>query len=157
MWPTEKGALYSVIIVDVNIERVLPKGFFHWAVINIPGNRIEDGNEVRNCKFFTFICTLQVMEYVPPFHFKLNEDGSLVKDPKESASPMLVLVFKQVRPWKLSKSKKIITLVVNRKVASGQRKPTLAATPRSLRECSTTGSWLRNTTLKWSPATSSRF
>ena len=107
MWPTEKGALYSVIIVDVNIERVLPKGFFHWAVINIPGNRIEDGNEVRNCKFFTFICrrailvncpifTLKVMEYVPPFHFKLNEDGSLVKDPKESASPMLVLVFKQV-------------------------------------------------------------
>jgi len=81
VWPTEKGALYSVIIVDVNIERVLPKGFFHWAVINIPGNRIEDGNEV--------------MEYVPPFHFKLNEDGSLVKDPKESASPMLVLVFKQ--------------------------------------------------------------
>ena len=47
MWPTEKGALYSVIIVDVNIERVLPKGYFHWAVINIPGNRIEDGNEVR--------------------------------------------------------------------------------------------------------------
>jgi len=81
VWPTEKGALYSVIIVDVNIERVLPKGFFHWAVINIPGNRIEDGNEV--------------MEYVPPFHFKLNEDGSLVKDPQESASPMLVLVFKQ--------------------------------------------------------------
>merc|ERR1712012_1270526 len=81
VWPTEKGALYSVIIVDVNIERVLPKGFFHWAVINIPGNRIDDGNEV--------------MEYVPPFHFKLNEDGSLVKDPKESASPMLVLVFKQ--------------------------------------------------------------
>merc|ERR1719210_58556 len=75
VWPTEKGALYSVIIVDVNIERVLPKGFFHWAVINIPGNR--------------------VMEYVPPFHFKLNEDGSLVKDPQESASPMLVLVFKQ--------------------------------------------------------------
>merc|ERR1711963_1126355 len=26
VWPTEKGALYSVIIVDVNIERVLPKG-----------------------------------------------------------------------------------------------------------------------------------
>ena len=46
VWPTEKGALYSVIIVDVNIERVLPKGYFHWAVINIPGNRIEDGNEV---------------------------------------------------------------------------------------------------------------
>ena len=90
-----------MIIVDVNIERVLPKGFFHWAVINIPGNRIEDGNEVRNCKFFTFICTLKVMEYVPPFHFKLNEDGSLVKDPQESASPMLVLVFKQVTPWKL--------------------------------------------------------
>ena len=38
----------------------------------------------------------QVMEYVPPFHFKLNEDGSLVKDQAESASPMLVLVFKQV-------------------------------------------------------------
>ena len=36
------------------------------------------------------------MEYVPPFHFKLNEDGTLVKDQAESASPMLVLVLKQV-------------------------------------------------------------
>ena len=84
------------------------------------------------------------MEYVPPFHFKLNEDGSLVKDPKESASPMLVLVFKQVKP--LSKNKMLITLVAYRKVASGQRKPTLAATLRLLRECSTTESWLRSTT-----------
>ena len=46
VWPAEKGALYSVFIVDINIERVLPKGYFHWAVINIPGNRIGDGNEV---------------------------------------------------------------------------------------------------------------
>ena len=61
VWPTEKGALYSVIIVDVNIERLLPKGFFHWAVMNIPGNRIEDGNEVANifiqCKILPHIPT----------------------------------------------------------------------------------------------------
>ena len=55
VWPTEKGALYSVFIVDINIERVLPKGYFHWAVINIPGNRIGDGNEVGG--IFTPTCT----------------------------------------------------------------------------------------------------
>lgn len=43
------------------------------------------------------------MEYVPPFHFKLNEDGSLVKDQAESASPMLVLVFKQVAFKRISR------------------------------------------------------
>ena len=111
VWPTEKGALYSVIIVDVNIERVLPKGYFHWAVINIPGNRIEDGNEVDfHPKILpaTHYNPYQVMEYVPPFHFKLNEDGSLVKDQSESASPMLVLVFKQVAFRRVSRGSLVL-------------------------------------------------
>ena len=48
------------------------------------------------------------MEYVPPFHFKLNEDGSLVKDQSESASPMLVLVFKQVAFRRVSRGSLVL-------------------------------------------------
>ena len=80
------------------------------------------------------------MEYVPPFHFKLNEDGSLVKDQAQSASPMLVLVFKQVA---LDKFK---TKSFCRRAGSGQRKHMLVATHKLLRECLTTGRSLRNTT-----------
>ena len=50
------------------------------------------------------------MEYVPPFNFKLNEDGSLVKDQTESASPMLVLVFKQVVLEKFKNKRILISL-----------------------------------------------
>ena len=72
------ASLYTVMIVDNGIERVLPKQYVHWMVVNIPGNSIPLGSEV--------------MEYVPPFSFSLR-DGKL--DPEGPPHPMLVLIYKQ--------------------------------------------------------------
>ena len=87
----------------------------------------------------------QVMEYVPPFHFKLKDDGTLVKDQAESASPMLVLVFKQVA-WEMFGNKRIFCF--SRRVVYGRKKHMPVATNKLLRECLTIGSLLRNTTWK---------
>ena len=65
-WPSERGQLYTVMIIDGGIKQVLPKGYMHWMVTNIPGNFVERGNEV--------------MQYVTPFGLELNEDGSIIKD-----------------------------------------------------------------------------
>ena len=80
-WPSERGELYTVMIIDGGIKRILPKGYVHWMVTNIPGNYVEKGNEV--------------MQYVTPFGLELNEDGSIIKDASQSAHPMLIMVFKQ--------------------------------------------------------------
>ena len=81
-WKTEEDALYTVMIVDGGIQRVLPDVYFHWLVTNIPGNAVELGNEV--------------MQYVPPFSFEFTEDGNFITDKGLSAHPMLLLVFKQM-------------------------------------------------------------
>ena len=57
-WPAERGALYTAMIVDGGIERVLPKVYLHWLVTDIPGNAVEKGNEV--------------MEYVTPSRWRLT-------------------------------------------------------------------------------------
>ena len=77
-WPADPDSLYTVMIVDNGIERVLPKQYVHWMVVNIPGNSVPLGSEV--------------MEYVPPFSFTLR-DGKL--DPEGPAHPMLVMIYKQ--------------------------------------------------------------
>ena len=77
-WPAEYGAFYTVMILDGGIERLLPKFYTHWLVMNIPGGNLQDGIE-----FF---------EYVPPFSFTLTDEG--LEDPGE-AHPMMILVFKQ--------------------------------------------------------------
>ena len=81
IWPTEPGAFYTVFIWDGGIDRVLPKGYFHWLVMNIPGYDVAAGKEV--------------FEYVPPFSFELDEDNNFIRDVTESSHPMLVLVYKQ--------------------------------------------------------------
>ena len=58
-WPSEPGALYTVMVIDAGIQRVLPKVYMHWMVTNIPGNSVELGNEV--------------MEYVTPFSLEVEE------------------------------------------------------------------------------------
>merc|ERR1711963_1031615 len=58
-WPSEPGALYTVMVIDAGIQRVLPKVYMHWMVANIPGNSVELGNEV--------------MEYVTPFSLQVEE------------------------------------------------------------------------------------
>merc|ERR1712088_1144793 len=83
-WPSESGALYTVMVIDAGIQRVLPKVYIHWMVTNIPGNSVELGNEV--------------MEYVTPFSLQINEDFAdfgFIKDRYASAHPMIFLVFKQ--------------------------------------------------------------
>ena len=82
-WPAEAGALYTVMVIDAGIQRVLPKVYLHWMVTNIPGNSVELGNEV--------------MEYVTPFSLEVQEDplDGFIKDRHASAHPMIFLVFKQ--------------------------------------------------------------
>merc|ERR1712158_259884 len=83
-WPAEPGAVYTVMVIDAGIQRVLPKVYLHWMVTNIPGNSVEMGNEV--------------MEYVTPFSLEINDDFAnfgFIKDRHASAHPMIFLVFKQ--------------------------------------------------------------
>merc|ERR1711910_311141 len=83
-WPAEPGALYTVMVIDAGIQRVLPKVYLHWMVTNVPGNSVEMGNEV--------------MEYVTPFSLEINDDFAnfgFIKDRHASAHPMIFLVFEQ--------------------------------------------------------------
>jgi len=77
-WPADPSSLYTVMIVDNGIERVLPKQYIHWMVVNVPGKNVPLGSEV--------------MDYVPPFSFTLR-DGKI--DPNGPPHPMLVLIYKQ--------------------------------------------------------------
>ncbi|XP_031629633.1 protein D3-like [Contarinia nasturtii] len=48
-WNAEKDAYYSVLMVDPDApSRQNPKNreFRHWLVVNIPGNKVEEGDEV---------------------------------------------------------------------------------------------------------------
>ena len=79
-WPSEPDALYTVIIVDNGIERVLPKQYFHWMVINIPGNNIHEG--------------VEVIDYLTPFSMEIKDRRI---DPNGKSHPMLVFVYKQLK------------------------------------------------------------
>jgi len=80
-WEAERGALYSVVLLDAGIKRVQPQVFFHWGVTNIPGNKINQGNEV--------------MDYITPFSLEFDEDNNFITDRTKSSHPLLMLVFKQ--------------------------------------------------------------
>ena len=80
-WTTERGALYTIMLLDAGISRLLPKMYVHWMVTNVPGNNIRNG--------------VEVMQYVTPFSLEFTEDGQFVTDPVESSHPLLMLVFKQ--------------------------------------------------------------
>ena len=71
----------QVMIVDGGIKRLLPDTYLHWLVMNVPGKKVEGG--------------VEVFQYVTPFSLELEDDGSIIKDTKESSHPMIVLVFKQ--------------------------------------------------------------
>ena len=64
-------ALYTVMIVDNGIIRLLPQQYFHWLVVNIPGTDVSEGNEV--------------MDYITPFIAGRDDDPH----------PMLLLVYQQ--------------------------------------------------------------
>merc|ERR1712079_71233 len=80
-WGTEYGALYTVMLLDAGISRLLPKMYVHWMLTNVPGNKIHQGTEV--------------MRYVTPFSLEFTEDGDFITDPTNSSHPLILAVFKQ--------------------------------------------------------------
>ena len=47
-WEAERGALYTIILIDFGIERLEGQQYFHWLVSNVPnGYSISSGDEVR--------------------------------------------------------------------------------------------------------------
>jgi len=48
-WPSEQGVLYTIVISNIDINsrrnRTLSE-FWHWFVANVPGNSIDDGQEI---------------------------------------------------------------------------------------------------------------
>ena len=91
---------FQVMIVDGGIKRLLPETYLHWLVMNVPGEKVEEG--------------VEVFQYVTPFSLELEEDGSIIKDTKESSHPMIVLVFKQ-------RSGKVAILTLDEKTFSFKR------------------------------------
>ena len=72
-WTTEPGALYTVVLSDEALETLVGKGndYIHWVVTNIPGNNIQDGNEM--------------FQFIQPWVAQSSGDKH----------PYLALVFKQ--------------------------------------------------------------
>merc|ERR1712071_377850 len=82
-YPTEPDSLYTVMMADVSIgvEGMEGAQYFHWIVENVPGTMVDLGDEV--------------MEYIPPFSFKIDPStGTLVED-GQPLHPYLTLVYKQ--------------------------------------------------------------
>ena len=48
-WPAEQNALYTVVLSNLDINnrrnRTLAE-FWHWFVANVPGNSIDEGQEI---------------------------------------------------------------------------------------------------------------
>eukprot|EP00092_Neocalanus_flemingeri_P030340 GFUD01032935.1.p1 GENE.GFUD01032935.1~~GFUD01032935.1.p1 ORF type:complete len:255 (+),score=52.84 GFUD01032935.1:13-777(+) len=83
-WSTEEGALYTIFIVDYGIERFEGLQYFHWLMANV-----EDE--------FGFNNGDEVMDYIPPFIYALNEDGTGL-DLTVTGAPLndiMVMVYKQ--------------------------------------------------------------
>jgi hypothetical protein len=80
-WDSERGALYTVMLLDAGISRLLPKMYVHWMVTNIPANNIQNGKEV--------------MEYVTPFSLEFTESGEFITHAVKSSHPLILAVFKQ--------------------------------------------------------------
>lgn len=80
-WTSERGVLYTLMLLDAGISRVLPKMYVHWMVTNIPGTNVQWGTEV--------------MQYVTPFSLEFNEAGEFITDPSNSSHPLILAVFKQ--------------------------------------------------------------
>jgi len=82
-WKAEEGELYTIIIIDFGIERLNGLQFFHWMITNVPdGKSLKQGDEI--------------MEYIAPFYFLLNENGTgLVDTGKKPGHDILALVYKQ--------------------------------------------------------------
>jgi len=82
-WTTERGARYTLMLLDAGISRLLPKMYVHWMVTNIPGTNIKYGTEV--------------MQYVTPFSLEFNEAGEFITEAGNSSHPLVLAVFKQER------------------------------------------------------------
>jgi hypothetical protein len=81
-WATEPGALYTFLIVDVDVVLLSGKAvnFIHFLATNIPGDDVAAGT--------------QNFGYIPPFAFLFTNENGLSKDPAVNHRYAL-LVFKQ--------------------------------------------------------------
>ena len=80
-WNSEYGSLYTLMLLDAGISRLLPGMYSHWMVTNIPGNNIQQG--------------VEVMQYVTPFSLEFTQDGQFITDMTNSSHPLILVVFKQ--------------------------------------------------------------
>jgi len=82
-WAADPNALYTIISIDEGIPAVQPAGlqFFHWLVVNIPGDKVVAGDEFD--------------EYVPPFSFKLDASGTMTVTDGSPLHAIMFLVYKQ--------------------------------------------------------------
>jgi len=81
-WNAVPSAQYTVMLVDVDIFQPDSDvtNFFHYMSINVPGDRIDDGD--------------LIYEYVPPFAFLYNPAQGLVQD-LDFTHTMVWMVFRQ--------------------------------------------------------------
>jgi len=78
-WIADPNALYTLLIEDNDIV-TSPIKYAHWLVTNIPGNDVNNGDEIA--------------EYLPSFHFVIREDGTLEQE-LGVTDRHLVLIYKQ--------------------------------------------------------------
>lgn len=60
----DPASLYTVMIEDNDINGNGVPRFFHWLVVNVPGDVLAAGAEIY--------------DYIPSFSFFLDEDGTLI-------------------------------------------------------------------------------
>ena len=81
-FPAEEDKLYTVIIVDLDIEGSTSENFLHYAVNNVPGNDISAGDVYY--------------EYLPPFVFDYNPTRDPAFDTETKLEHrMAILAFEQ--------------------------------------------------------------
>ena len=75
-WAADPNALYTIISIDEGIPAVQPAGlqFFHWLVVNIPGDKVRAAAMVTPAQV---VAGDEFDEYVPPFSFKLDASGTM--------------------------------------------------------------------------------
>jgi len=84
-WEAEAGGLYTLLLEDNDLEAgILGSDNFkiaHWMVSNIPGSRIEAGDENYS--------------YIPSGPFRVKDNGTKIDTSKDYTHRYIFLVYKQ--------------------------------------------------------------
>jgi len=85
-WRTERGSLYTIIMVDFGIKRLGGQKYFHWLVANVPGPIYGS----------TIYSADEVQEYIAPFGATSEVPGTINRDIDGSpVHDIVTLVYKQ--------------------------------------------------------------